>query len=173
MVFDELNSQVHSQIKLLLENDVKSQYEHHDLDIDQFLKETNSEVWEAVCSLTRSVSERRGTSKVHDPSSLAHHTKKLHHFFCFALCSFAPMNDAQCHYMYFWQTEWKAKVDHKFLSKSFWYLRFLWYSIPLRSVQSKLTGESQFLKPRSFYHCLGWQHWLSTQFCSCLLWKTH
>jgi len=57
MMFDELNNQIHSQIKLLLEKDAKSPFEHHD--IDQFLKETNSEVWEAVCSLTRSVSERR------------------------------------------------------------------------------------------------------------------
>ena len=104
MGFDELNDQIHSQIKILLEKDAKSPFQHHDLDIDQFLKETNSEVWEAVCSLTRSVSERQGTSKVNDPSSLAHHTKKLCHFFCFALCSFAPVNDAQCHYMYFWQT---------------------------------------------------------------------
>ena len=47
-MFDELNSQIHSQT----ENDAKSPHEHHDLDIDQFLKETNSEVWEAVCSFT-------------------------------------------------------------------------------------------------------------------------
>ena len=52
MVFDERNDQIHSQIKLLLEKDDKSPYEHHGLDIDQFLKETNSEVWEAVCSFT-------------------------------------------------------------------------------------------------------------------------
>ena len=63
MVFDELNNQIHSQIKLLLEKDAKSPFEHHDLDIDQFLKETNSEVWEAVCSLTRSVSERTMNTK--------------------------------------------------------------------------------------------------------------
>ena len=119
MVFDEFNDQIHSQIKILLEKDAKSPCEHHDLDTDQFLKETNSEVWKAVYSLTRSVSERQGTSKVNVPSSLAHHTKKLcRFFFCFALCSFAPMNDAQCHYMVLLAD--KAKVDHKFLSKFCW-----------------------------------------------------
>ena len=93
-MFDELNDQIHSQIKLLLEKDAKSPCEHHDLDTDQFLKETNSEVWEAVCSLTRSVSERRGTSMVNDPSSLAHRTKKLRHFFL--LCALFFCTDERC-----------------------------------------------------------------------------
>ena len=93
-VFDELNEQIHSQIKRQLEKDAESPFEYHDLDIDKFLGDTNPCVWEAVCLLTRSVSERRGTSKVNDPTSLAYHTKKLRRFFL--LCAICFCTDERC-----------------------------------------------------------------------------
>lgn len=44
MVLDNLNEQIHSQIKILLEEDARSAFEYHDLDIDEFLKGINPSV---------------------------------------------------------------------------------------------------------------------------------
>ena len=42
--------------------------------------EREGAVWEAICLLSRSTSERRGISKVTNPSSRAYHTKKIRRF---------------------------------------------------------------------------------------------
>ena len=52
-----------------------------DLDIDKEIENTDPKLWEAICLLTQSISERKGLVKVIDPSSTAHYTKKIHHFF--------------------------------------------------------------------------------------------
>ena len=60
MVLDDLYEQVHSQIEILLEEDARSPFQYHNLDIDDFLKGINPSVWEAICLITRSLTEWQG-----------------------------------------------------------------------------------------------------------------
>ena len=91
MVFDELNEQIHMQIKLLLAKDAKTPFDYRNLNIDQFIQESNSEVWEAILLLTRSVSDRRRTSKSDDPTR---HTKTIRQFYL--LCTLLFCTDERC-----------------------------------------------------------------------------
>ncbi len=68
----------------------KRMLRHFWLDIDQLIQETNPHVWEAICSLTRSVSERRGTTKNVSSS----HTKKVRRFFLLSALLFCT--DERC-----------------------------------------------------------------------------
>ena len=93
-VFDDLNQQIHSQVKELLERDAKLPFDYSELNIDQFIHETNPQLWEAICLLTRSVTERRGSAKVTDPSSPSQQIKKMRRFFL--LCSLLFCTDDRC-----------------------------------------------------------------------------
>ena len=73
-VFDDLNQQIHLQIKELLEKDAKVPFDYSELNIDQVI---NPQLWEAICLLTRSVLERQGSAKITDTSSPSHGIKKV------------------------------------------------------------------------------------------------
>ena len=94
MVLDDLNEEIHSQIKILLEEDARSPFEYHDLDIDEFLKGINPSVWEAICLITRSLTERQGRAKLNDQTSSSYHQKKLRRFFL--LCAVFFCTDERC-----------------------------------------------------------------------------
>ena len=81
-VLDTLNLTIHSQINTLLAQDAKKPFEYDELDIDKLIPEMNQTLWKAICLLTRSASERRGTAKVTDPSTSAYHIKRIR---CFSL----------------------------------------------------------------------------------------
>ena len=76
-----LNSQACSHINSFLTNYRKDNFELVDLNIDKQIEQLDPRLWEAVCLLTRSVSEKRGVSKVSDSSSPAYHIKKVWRFF--------------------------------------------------------------------------------------------
>ena len=95
MVLDELNEQIHSQIKTLLEEDARSPYQYHDLVIDEFLKKIIPSVWETICLLTRSLTERQGRAKLTDQTSLSYTTKKSFVVF-FLLCAVFFCTDERC-----------------------------------------------------------------------------
>ena len=75
-VLDDLNTRACSHITSYLSKRNKQNFEFVDLDIDKEIEGTDPKLWEAICLLSRSTSERRGISKVTNPSSRAYHTKK-------------------------------------------------------------------------------------------------
>ena len=85
---------MHSQIRALLTKSTTSPFEYDDNDIDKLIAETDEKLWEAVCLLTRSVSERRGKSKASDPTSTSYHTKKVRRYFL--LCALLFCTDDRC-----------------------------------------------------------------------------
>ena len=76
-VLDTLNLTIHSQINTLLAQDAKKPFEYDELDIDKLIPEMNQTLWKAICLLTRSASERRGTAKVTDPSTSSYHVERI------------------------------------------------------------------------------------------------
>ena len=93
-VLDDLNSQVHKEVRRILTKDGETSFQYDRIDIDTLIKEANPQLWEAICLLTRSVSERKGTTKQGDPASASYHTKKLRRFFL--LCSILFCTDDRC-----------------------------------------------------------------------------
>ena len=80
-VLDDLNSRACSHIASYLSKCEQQPFDFLDLDIDKEIENTDTKLWEAICLLTRSTSERKGLAKVTDPSSAACHTKKVRRFF--------------------------------------------------------------------------------------------
>ena len=66
-VLDTLNLAIHSQINSLLAQDAKTPFEYDELDIVKFIQNMNQTLWNAICRLTQSTSERQGLSKVTEP----------------------------------------------------------------------------------------------------------
>ena len=60
-----------------------------------FISEMDPTLWSAITSLTRSISERRDTSRVSDTTTPIHHTKKVRRFYC--LCVLMYCTDDRCH----------------------------------------------------------------------------
>ena len=60
-----------------------------------FISEMDPTLWSAITSLTRSISERRGTSRVSDTTTPIHHTKKVRRFYC--LCVLMYCTDDRCY----------------------------------------------------------------------------
>ena len=76
-VLDDLNTRACSHITSYLSKYENEPFDFLDLDIDKEIENTDPKLWEAICLLTRSISERKGLAKVIDPSSTAHYTKKF------------------------------------------------------------------------------------------------
>ena len=92
---DDLNQRVHGNIQTLLSRKHVSPFEHDMLNIDKFIEEADPQLWNTICLLTRSVSERRGTSKATlDETSIAFQTKKTRRFFL--LCALLFCTDDCC-----------------------------------------------------------------------------
>ena len=89
----DINKLVHSQIHLWLE---KGQHtlDHDNISTDELQKEIDPKLWEAICTLTMSSTEHRGSSKVNDPSSQAYHIKKIRRLFLICLILF--ITDDRC-----------------------------------------------------------------------------
>ena len=93
VVLDDLNTRACSHITNYLTKYDKQQFEFVDLDIDKEIEATDPKLWEAICLLTRSTSERKGLSKVNDLSSQAYHTKKIRRFFLLSALLFCINDD--------------------------------------------------------------------------------
>ena len=78
---DCINQLILSQIRTFLAKDAQAPFEYDEVNFDNFIKQINPQLWNAICVLTRSASELKGTSKVTDPSSSAYHVKRVHRFF--------------------------------------------------------------------------------------------
>ena len=93
-VLDTLNLAIHSQINSLLVQDAKTPFEYDELDIDKFIQNMNQTLWNAICILTQSTSERQGLSKVTEPLISSNHIKKIRRFFL--VCSVMFCTDYRC-----------------------------------------------------------------------------
>ena len=82
-VLEVLNSRVHAQIKNIM--DKAAPLQHSKFDIEQLIGEIDPMLWEAINLLTRSVSERRGTSTALKEGSAEGHIKRVRQLFL--LCS--------------------------------------------------------------------------------------
>ena len=91
---DDLNKLIHTQISTFLAKDSHSPFEHDELNFDNIIEQIHPKLWNAICLLTRSTSERRGTSKVTDPQSIAYHTKRARRLFL--LCTILFCTDDRC-----------------------------------------------------------------------------
>ena len=65
------------------------------MDINKLVSDMDPTLWSFISSLTRSISERRGTAKVSDPTTPTHHIKKVHRFF--SLCVLLFCTDDWCY----------------------------------------------------------------------------
>ena len=93
-VLDELNDKMHSQVKHYLAKEKENPFDYANMDLDALINDTDPTLWEAVCLLTRSKSEQRQLSRVSDPSSQAHHIKRVR---CFhLLCMILYCTDDRC-----------------------------------------------------------------------------
>ena len=80
---DDLNVKVQDQCRSFLAKDVS---DYNKTDIDKLIDQINPEIWKAICMLTRSVSERRGTSKsLTNPASSTNHIKVRRFFLLCAM----------------------------------------------------------------------------------------
>ncbi len=92
--FDHLSHLIHSQINTFRTKDAESLFEYAEVDFDDLIKQINPQLWNAICMLTRSISELRGTSQVNNPSSPAYHTKRIRCLFL--LCTIMFCTDDRC-----------------------------------------------------------------------------
>ena len=91
---DHVNKLILKQIGSYLAKDAQEPFEYDEPNIDKLINNLDLQLWNAVCRLTRSTSEIRGTSKVNDSESPAHHLKKVRQFFL--LCTMMFCTDDRC-----------------------------------------------------------------------------
>ena len=91
---EQVNSLVHDQINVHLEADAKTPTEYDELKLNELIPQIHPTLWSSLCTLTRSKSEIRGTSKVNDPSSMAAHIKRVRRYFL--LCMILFCTDDRC-----------------------------------------------------------------------------
>ena len=84
-----INSLIHTQIRsyTLLNN-------YDELNVDEQIEKIEPQLWDAIHCMTKSTSEIRGSSKIYDPTSQAHHIKKIRCFFL--LCVIMFVTDDRC-----------------------------------------------------------------------------
>ena len=89
-----VNKLIHAQIESYLSANAEAPLDYDDLHLDEHIAKIDPQLWNAMCVLTRSKSESRGTSKVNDHHSTAHHVKKIRRFFI--LCTILFSTDDRC-----------------------------------------------------------------------------
>lgn len=94
-VLDDLNVKIQGQCQNYLAKNDTFINEHSTFGIDKEIEHMNPDLWKAICMLTRSVSERRGTSTSQTNSiSTEKHRKRIRRFFL--LCSLMFCTDDRC-----------------------------------------------------------------------------
>ena len=79
-VLEDLNHKACSYIKSYLLTHSKEEFEIAAFDLDKEIEKINPDLWEAICTLTKSAAEKKGVSKM---TELFCHTKKVRRFFNF------------------------------------------------------------------------------------------
>ena len=96
-VTDHLNDVIIAHTRKLVAQDAVTPLDYSEVDIDKFIAEVHPDLWQAILLLTRSVSDRRGTSKTIDPSSRAYQLKKIRCFFLLCMVVFCTDNRCSFH----------------------------------------------------------------------------
>ena len=89
-----INSLLHTQIQSYIGRADTNAQDYDELNIDEQIAKIDPLLWSAIRCMTRSKSEIRGISKVHDPTSQIHHVKKIRCFFL--LCVIMFITDERC-----------------------------------------------------------------------------
>ena len=87
-LLNDLNSYAYTHINSYTPRHSKDEFNLAEFNIDQQIGELEPKQWEAICLLTRSASERKGVSKVTDPTLASFHTKKVRQFAIFCIMMF-------------------------------------------------------------------------------------
>ena len=90
----DLNTCIHSQIQYWLSRGKPT--DTNDINIDKWISETNPKLWDMICSLTTSISEKRRTFRSSDINSPTCQTKKIQRLFI--LCTILFCTDDRCSY---------------------------------------------------------------------------
>ena len=89
-VLEDLNHKACSYIKSYLSTHSKEEFEIAAFDVDKEIEKINPELWEAICTLTKSAAEKKGVSKM---TELFCHTKKVRLFLIFCTMMFCINED--------------------------------------------------------------------------------
>ena len=85
---------MHKEVSKLLARDVTDPFQSHMFDIDKSISNVDGTLWSVLTLLTRSISERRGTARVVDPTSHSYLIKRIRRFYC--LCCLMFCTDNRC-----------------------------------------------------------------------------
>ena len=80
----DLNGLVHDQIETYMAAPI----DYDELNLNELISNINPSLWKAICSLTKSKSEIRGTSKVTDSNSAVYHVKRVRRYFLLCMIFF-------------------------------------------------------------------------------------
>ena len=89
-----VNNLVHAQIESYNKSSDHSVQDYDEFDADKQIAHIEPQLWNAICCITRSKSEIRGTSRVTEQSSLVYHVKKVRRLFL--LCIIMFITDDRC-----------------------------------------------------------------------------
>ena len=70
----------------------KEEFDFTNFNSDEHIAEIDPKLWEAICLLTRFASEKKGVSKVTDPTSASFHTKHMRRFAILRIMMFCINN---------------------------------------------------------------------------------
>ena len=84
IVIHNISGAKHDQIHMFLRADDKKPYQFDELDISTIVSQINLTLWNAICTITQSVSEHQGKGKMTEAS----HVKTVRRFFCFCALMF-------------------------------------------------------------------------------------
>ena len=89
-----VNKLIHTKIESYLCAGAKCPLHYDDLNLYEQISNVDPTLWNAMCVLILSKSEIRGTSKVNEHQSTAHHVNKVRRFFL--LCAILFCTDDRC-----------------------------------------------------------------------------
>ena len=81
VALNDINSAMHEHIQVFLKADAICPYRFDQLDINSLVSQINPTLWRAICSITQSVSERKGKGKTSD-LTLQQHDKTVRLLLC-------------------------------------------------------------------------------------------
>ena len=148
---------IHENIERLLSQEVP--FDLDMLDIDEFIDETDSQVWNTICLLMRCISDRRGTSRAADQTSIAYQTKKMRFFllcallFCTDDCCLQPGTPYTVD-RYSRGSGWISSSDQA--TKQAGSLCFIGYPKAVYSIQGEQWKDSKIPGSHCLHHCICW-----------------
>ena len=95
VALNEVNREMHDQIQIFLKSDAVCRYRFDQLDINALVSQINPTLWRVICTITQSVSERKGKNSASDTTSPQHHVITIRRFLC--LCALMFCTNDRCY----------------------------------------------------------------------------